>query len=652
MKLTKFRVTHFQSVIDSNVVDVGDITCLVGKNEAGKTALLTALSRLNPINGQSGTYSVTDDYPRRDVEDYRNDVEDKKTSPATVIQAFFELSDSDLKSVIELVGAKAVKGKILELNKGYKNERTFVFPILEKEAIFHIAQKFELLEELRTKVRACNTIAELNTVLSEAEQTEAVAALSAVIKPMLGNSIDHYLYNTFIREKVPHFLYFDEYYQMKGRDNIEQLMQRRDSETLLKTDYPLLGLINLARLDLETLLKPGRTQELKNRLEGAGNHLSKNIIKYWSQNKHLQMKFDVREAQPNDPQGMTSGTNIWGEVYDSKHWVSTGLDTRSKGFVWFFSFLAWYSDVKRDNENLILLLDEPGLSLHARAQEDLLRYFDAEIRNVHQLVYTTHSPFMVDVHNFQEVRIVQDRTIDTDEDLPIEKQGTKVTTDVLDASEDSLFPLQGALGYDLYQTLFVGPNSLVVEGVSDLLYLQAFSAILEAKALGGLDGRWTITPTGGADKVPTFVALIGASSKLNVAVLIDFQKKDKQWIDNLYKSRLLTKKKVNTFADFTGTKEADIEDMIDIDVYLDLVSKEYAKSLPNGVKSSDLKSQHPRLLVRLEEYFSDNGIQIADYNHFRVARLFASTVGDYESKISKACLDRFQKCFAAINALL
>lgn len=50
MKLTKVRITNFQCIHDSTEFDIGDITCLVGKNESGKTALLKALYRLNPIN--------------------------------------------------------------------------------------------------------------------------------------------------------------------------------------------------------------------------------------------------------------------------------------------------------------------------------------------------------------------------------------------------------------------------------------------------------------------------------------------------------------------------------------------------------------------------------------------------------------------------
>ena len=153
---------------------------------------------------------------------------------------------------------------------------------------------------------------------------------------------------------------------MTGQDNIEALKQRQQAKQLKPSDYPLLGLIARARLDLDKLLNPNRTQTLKNKLQGASNYLTEQIMKYWSQNKHLQMQFDVRQGLPGDPEGMQTGTNIWGEVFDAVHQASTSLGTRSAGFVWFFSFLAWYAVEKNRDMSLVLLLDEPGLSLHGQ----------------------------------------------------------------------------------------------------------------------------------------------------------------------------------------------------------------------------------------------------------------------------------------------
>jgi hypothetical protein len=439
---------------------------------------------------------------------------------------------------------------------------------------------------------------------------------------------------------------------MKGHENIEALKNRVVNNKLLPSDYPLLGLIKLARIDLDDLLNPSRTEGLINRLEGAGNHLSKKILKYWSQNKHLQMKFDVRPARPGDPPGMTSGTNIWTRVYDTKRMVTTPLGTRSRGFV-VFSFLAWFNQQQRNNEPIILLLDEPGLFLHGRAQGDLLKYIEEELKPNHQVIYTTHSPFMVDANNFDRVRIVQDKSTDSDEQLPIGEDGTKVITDVLEATEDSLFPLQGALGYDISQTLFIGPNCLIVEGVSDLLYIQTISAVLSSQKREALSDKWTITPVGGSDKVPTFVALLGAQKGLKIATLIDFQTKDRQTIENLYKKKLLKKQNVLTFADFNKTLEADIEDLFGVNFYLRLVNGEYSSHIQSPISVIDLASKKPRILKKLEDYFSDKPLNDdIKFNHFRPARYFVENISKLESDIPAETLDRFEKIFNTLNSIL
>ena len=257
---------------------------------------------------------------------------------------------------------------------------------------------------------------------------------------------------------------------------------------------------------------------------------------------------------------------------------------------------------------------------------------------------------MINPGQFSSVRIVQDPSIEPDADEDSDQpSGTRVTTDVLEATPDSLFPLQGALGYEIHQTLFVGPNCLVVEGVSDLLYIQTVSALLQERNRRGLSPEWTITPVGGSDKVPTFVALIGAQTNLNVAVLIDYQTKDRQVIENLYKKKLLKKKNVLTFADYTGGKEADIEDMFSPGFYLKLVNQTFGTS----IASSDLSSNHARILRRLEQYLATTPLpNNATFNHYRPARHLAKNIGSLASELSDSELDPFQRAFDALNALL
>lgn len=376
-------------------------------------------------------------------------------------------------------------------------------------------------------------------------------------------------------------------------------------------------------------------------------------MRYWSQNKHLQMRFDVRPARPGDPERMRSGTNIWGEVYDTRHFVSTGLGTRSRGFVWFFSFVAWYSQIKHRKENVILLLDEPGLTLHGRAQGDLLRYFETELKPAHQLIYTTHSPFMVDPTRFDRVRIVQDLSIDAEriDDLPREKQGTKVTRNIFDATDDSLFPLQGALGYDIHQTLFIGPNMLLLEGPADILFIQGMCVLLSREGRESLSDQWTLTPDGGSGRIPIFVRLLTSQRGMFVATLIDIQDSDRTTIEGLYKDKLLKKANVRTFADYTGTGEADIEDMFDEDFYLGLVSEEYKNELESSLRGACFESKAPRILKRIKDYLDKSGALTGPFSHYRPARYFHENLQTLAPTISKATKDRFENAFKDLNAI-
>ncbi|WP_027518048.1 AAA family ATPase [Bradyrhizobium sp. WSM1417] len=652
MRLKSFRVREFQSVRDSGLIEVDDIACLVGKNEAGKSALLKALYRLRPVVSSEGNFSVTIDYPRMDVEDYRHSVEANKRPVAIPIWAEYTL-DEELANIEATFGRECFVEKTLALYKNYHNDRFFTLKVNEQKAFQYYVSKADISEPAREAVIAAGSkpsdiLIELNAL----EQTAEVKRLTDTFGKIAKASFSKFLYDEYLSDNVPSFLYFDEYYQLSGHENIPALIERSNAKKLKTSDHPMLGLIRLARLSLDDLVGAKSTIDLKGKLEGASNYLSKQILKYWSQNKHLRMTFDVRPGLPEDPPGMQSGMNIWGGVFDSRHSVTTELGSRSRGFVWFFSFLAWYSDVKRNGDKVILLLDEPGLTLHAKAQEDLLRYFETELKGDHQLIYSTHSPFMIDPRRFDRVRIVQDLSVESDDDGET-GAGTTVLPDVFAASDDSLFPLQGALGYEIHQTLFVSPYSVVVEGAADLLFMQAMSGILESSGRTGLDPKWTITPVGGASKVPTFVALLGTQRGMTIVTLLDTQKADETSIEAIYKEKLLKKSNVLTFADFIdGASEADIEDMFGLNFYLQLVNAEFSKQLAAPIKPAAIKSKHPRILKRLDDYLESHPLKSGKFGHFRPARYFAENIAGLANSVPKEALNRFEKAFTAINKLL
>lgn len=653
MKLKEFTIREFRSIWDSGPIKVDNqTTCLVGKNEAGKTTLLTALYRTNPIITADARFDEIYDYPKREVEDYRFAVENGDRKEAVIVECLYELDPDDTKAVSSVFGPKVLKGKDFRHQTFYGQAKNqFILSVDDAAARKHLAGNPALSDELKVTLTGTADWDEFAAALSAAEATEAVKALNGIVVKVREKGLASYVFKSLIWPRAPKFLYFDEYYQMEGQANLNALIAREDAKSLEDSDYPLLGLINLARLDHRKLVQTKNTTELKNKLEGAGNHLTNRIVKYWSQNRHIQMKFNVRDAKPEDPEEMREGINVWGEVYDTVHWAHTPLRTRSRGFVWFFSFLAWYEDIKRQKQNVILLLDEPGLSLHGRAQADLLRYFEAEL-SAHQLIYTTHSPFMIDPAKFERVRIVQDLGIDAKEPLPKEQDGTKVLTNVFDATNDSLFPLQGALGYEIQQTLFIGPNSLVVEGPADMLYLQAVSAELEREGREGLSEKWIITPTGGSGKVPAFVALLAPQKGMNVATLLDIQNGDRAQIEDLYKRKLLTKKQVTTYGDFVGRNEADVEDMFERDFFVTLVNAEFAKQLKKPISAASLNSKEPRTLRAIEAFLANNPLKSGAFGHYRPARYFAENAATLWPKISDATKNRFEAAFKHFNALL
>ena len=201
------------------------------------------------------------------------------------------------------------------------------------------------------------------------------------------------------------------------------------------------------------------------------------------------------------------------------------------------------------------------------------------------------------------------------------------------------------------QTLFVGPNSLLVEGVSDMLFLQGMSYLLEENGRTGLSKKWVVTPVGGSDKVSTFVALMGFQKDLNIAVLVDYHKENRQAVENLYKKKLLKKKQVLTYADFTGTTEADVEDMFDGDFYLSLVNGAFKGALRTPVAKDKLNANIPRIGRRLSEHFEVNPLKGGRlFRHLPPAKYFLDNVGRIEP--NNDTLDRFETAFTDLNRLL
>lgn len=191
--------------------------------------------------------------------------------------------------------------------------------------------------------------------------------------------------------------------------------------------------------------------------------------------------------------------------------VEVELDQRSDGFRWLVSFFVVFrAQAKGDLKNAILLLDEPGLSLHALKQQEFRKTVSLLAEN-NQIVYTTHSPFMVGPDELHLVRVVQ---------MTDRSTGTKVHTTLIVDDPRSVYPLQAALGYELAQSLFGQKRNLVCEGITDMWMLEGVTAAMREAGVATMRADIAITPAQSASKVIYYCTLL-RGQRLKVAALLD-----------------------------------------------------------------------------------------------------------------------------------
>lgn len=641
MRLTTVTITSYRCINDSGPVEIGDVTCLVGKNESGKTAFLQALRQLNPIDGPDA-YDDVMDYPAKGFALYKK-VRTKQ--PAKVVTAVFELDDGEVARIEEDLGAGVLRSRVLPISKPYPpGNMTFGVEVDEAVAVRHLTKDLVLPEGRGKTIRQLKTIAKLVEALDAIETpdpsvTELRQQIASWRAPRLAlRLIDHYL-DTWL----PRFFYFDNYSVLEGKVSIPELRRRRDAGELQEADRTMLALLSMVGARLEDFQDASNYERLKRELEAAANSITDQVFQYWTQNKQLAVHLDIANPEAGAQPPLDQAPILHIRIHNQRHRVTVPFDERSRGFVWFFSFLAYFSELEDadDGRDIILLLDEPGLNLHATAQRDLLRFIDERLAPRHQVIYSTHSPFMIQADRLDRVRTVQD----------VDEEGTKVSAEVFRTDSETIFPLQAALGYDLAQTLFVGPHNLLVEGPSELVYIPLFNQALAAKAMVTLDPRWVLVPTGGADKVATFVSLLGGN-QLNVAVLMDISSNSMQRIRNLQANAKLGTNALVLISEVTGTKEADIEDVFDPGFYLELVNGAYQAELPRPLTLADLPQGSPRIVRRLEQYFADNNIASGKFSHYLPAAYFLREQATLLPRLDAATLERVEKLFRRVNELL
>jgi len=574
-------------------------------NESGKTSFLSAIAKTNYFDETDSDFNfdATQDYPRLELIDFEEDTEDK----GKIISCTYEIPKELIDKINTSLGANVFSSTEFTQTFYYKEPKIIISNIQadDQKYLEYQEKKYVLSEETRKVIDALKSIDDVSKITAKEGDTDLEKFKSEIAKlannPNNWNNLGHYIYSNFIRSAMPKFWYFDDYYPLGGKININTMQGNKASTEKEKTAK---ALFEFAHIKPEDILQ-SQEKEYERYialLEASANKITTEIFKYWKTNTNLDIEFKIQDIT-NDQGQKEKYLDI--RVKSQRHKISLPLDRRSKGFNWFFSFIVWFSRIQSDKKlDYVLLLDEPGLNLHASAQADLLRFIN-DLSAKYQIIYTTHSPFMVESEHLNRVRTC----LEADE-------GTIISDSIQEKDPNTLFPLQAALGYDIAQNLFISKNNLLVEGPADLIYLTIFSSLLEEEKRTHLKEDITIVPIGGLDKVTTFISLL-RGSKLNVACLLDTftDQKGKQKVQDLITQKIIKEKNIRFFDEFvsTGNQTADIEDMFEKEEYLKYFnlafSGEYAE-----IKVGDLDTSIGTILKQINKV-----IECDRFNHYRPA---------------------------------
>jgi energy-coupling factor transporter ATP-binding protein EcfA2 len=643
MILESARVENYKCIDDSTEFSIRSLTALVGKNESGKTALLKALYRINPILPVDGDFLDTE-YPRRRWAAYR---QRKAAAPDRVVTATWRLEEPDLAAVTDLLGPDALPGYTVTATRGYDNQLQWQLTVDERRVVSNLMRRAKLdNDEMRSLWAVTNVTELVQTLRSIEAPTRAQTALLLDVEERLSGGPLAEQVAALLEKRLPRFLYFAEYHRLPGEVSIDELMRRKAANELTVVDTIFLALLELANTTPEDLQEIDQFEYLVAELEAVSQRITRDVMEYWSQDRSLEVDFRCDAARPHDPPPFNTGYVMRTRIRNRRHRVTLGFDERSAGFIWFFSFLVWLSHIRRDHgTEYVILLDEPGLGLHARAQMDMMRFIREKLLPAYQVIYTTHSPFMIDGQHLDGIRTVEDMS---DGDAVL---GTKVGDRVLSTDADTLFPIRAALAYDVARRVVTGPQTLLVDRPSDVLYLKWFSRELQLQGRAHLSPAWSLVPVGGLDSIAPFVALF-AGQEQQIAVLTDGLMSHPHRLDGLWDRGMLQFGRILRPALYTEREDAQLEDLLGRRLYRELVTGAYGLEesavLEDGIAPGDR-----RLVAEVEAYFASMPPWAPRFDAFAPAAYLFENTATLRATLPDLgeALDRFEKLFRDLHSL-
>lgn len=553
MKLLKFRVTNFRSVTDSGWLDVSDVTALIGENEAGKTNLLLPLWKFNPTT--AGEISLLDDMPRSRYAEMRDEPKLHR-----FIGCEFELDESDIR-IANSYGIEAKEGATIIARRNFAGQYGFQFP------------DFPNVEFTDT----------FNPALEKPAETEGE-------EPNKGSS----LWDRF-KNRLPHFVYYSNYGNLDDQiylphvvENMERkdLGQREAGKT--RTLKVLFDLVNLSAEEmLELARSTGVVEKINQQGQKVGNVTDKTDDEIDEDDKQLRERLALLQSASSK---LTKSFSDWWKqgnyrfrlvadgnyfrilVSDDRRPEEIELENRSAGLQWFLSFFLVFTYESEDtHEEAIVLLDEPGHSLHPIAQRDLTAFFN-NLAKTNQLIFTTHSPFMIDADRLDRVRKVfvgEDGSTEASSDLGVTR-GAKGLKD-----RGATYAVHSALNLTVAESLLLGCQPIIVEGPSDQHYLTAIKSILIGKKKIAPKSELVFPPSGGAKTAKIIASILSGRDDDLPKILLDSDTAGKQAIKSLQGDLYSDAKDkvIETDDVFSDLKGTEIEDLLPTSLMIQVLDR-------------------------------------------------------------------------------
>lgn len=449
-----------------------------------------------------------------------------------------------------------------------------------------------------------------------------------------------------IKAALPVFIYFENYGILDSTVYLPRFIQDHSQNPKESRIRTINAMFKQAKLTAEDIQEWGREnpnkeahgnmgeeiQKEKERkdlrsitLNSASTDISRKFSKWFGQRRH-KIRYHADGSY----------FRIWISD-DRRPDVEIELESRSKGFQWFFSFyLVFLAESDAGHKDAILLLDEPGLHLHPTAQQDLISFFE-KLADNNQLLYTTHSPFLIDGDHLHRVRpVTEDET-----------GHSQVSIGNWPSDRETIFPLQAAAGYAMIKGLFQHKKNVLVEGLTDYLYLHTLSQNCHATGRQGLPEDIYITPCGGTKNVGHLAALF-LGHEVRPVVLLDGDKAGRErqnaLMQSLYRGH---ERAVLMLGDIFGQEECEIEDLVGEKLILSFLKElldvqELLLNKPDRSKGS--------LVDQIKSAAKRQNINLPDGWKAEVARRIVTHWSTTESDdMPREVLDKAEKLFKEIR---